>query len=189
MELGMDQGQRTKTLSPILSRDAREFARRDALAMNDILTGEAKYNEDNAVKREQKPFKGVLQMLMDFNSNALEGEDWFFLKGHYRRALGGWMMANGYNSAQLEANPQLLEAGRAYAIEEAQKATYRDFSQIASTLNQVSRKGGVAGFVVDAALPFKKTPANILKRGLEYSPFGIAKALTGDAKHLHDYLK
>ena len=189
MELGMDQGQRTKTLSPILSRDAREFARRDALAMKDVLTGEAKYNEDNAVKREQKPFKGVLQMLMDFNSNALEGEDWFFLKGHYRRALGSWMMANGYSSAQLEANPQLLEAGRAYAVEEAQKATYRDFSQIASTLNQVSRKGGVAGFVVDAALPFKKTPANILKRGLEYSPFGIAKALTADAKHLHDYLK
>ena len=67
-------------------------------------------------------------------SIALEKEDWIFLKGHYRRALGGWMMANGYTSDQLQNNPALLEQGRTYAVQEAQKATYRDFSQLAATL-------------------------------------------------------
>lgn len=188
-ELGMKEGNRTKTLAPVVNRTIREFARQDAVAMKDVLTGEAKYNENNRVQQQQRSFNSkVLQALSDFNSNWLEREDWFFLKGHYIRALGGWMQANGYTAADMRANPSLLEQGRAYAIEEAQKATYRDFNQLAATLNQVSRKGGVAGFLVDATLPFKKTPANILRRGIEYSPVGIAKTLAADAYHLKQYL-
>jgi hypothetical protein len=188
MELGMKQGNRTKTLAPVLPSDIRAFARQDAVTMKDELTGEAKYNESNAVKKAQKPFgHSALQWLIDKNSEALEAEDWFFLKGHYRRALGGWMVANGYTVEQVQNDAGLLNKGRAYAIDEAKKATYRDFSKVASILNDVSRKGGVAGFLVDAALPFKKTPANILKRGIEYSPIGIAKTLLVDSKHLKEY--
>jgi len=117
----------------------------------------------------------------------LEKEDWTFLKGHYKRALGGWMQANGYTPEQIRNNPELLEQGRTYAIQEAQKATYRDFSKLASTLNDVSRKGGIAGFITDAVLPFKKTPANILKRGIEYSPAGIMRSLTTDLYHLKQW--
>ena len=178
---------KTKTLSPFLRSDVREFARQDAIKMKDELTGEAKWNEINAVERAQKPFTGFIQKLIDFNGDMLEREDWFFLKGHYRRALGGWIQANNYSIEQLQNSPSLLEEGRAYAIEEAQKATYRDFNKLAQTLNQVSRQGGVAGFVVDAVLPFKKTPANILRRGIEYSPIGIAKSLTTNLYHLKQY--
>ena len=187
-EIVTGQDERTKTLSLLLNKDARQFARMDAQMMKDILTGEAKYNELNPVDQQKKAFKGLLQAAMDFNSNALEAEDWFFLKGHYRKALGGWMQANGYTAEQLQNDQALLEKGRTYAINEAQKATYRDFSQLASTLNQVSKKGGVAGFVVDATLPFKKTPTNILKRGMEYSPAGIMRSLTSDIYHLKHYL-
>jgi len=45
----------------------------------------------------------------------------------------------------------------------------------------------VLSFGVEAVLPFKKTPANILKRGLEYSPVGIARSLTTDLYHLKQY--
>ena len=179
----LEPGERTKTLSLFLNEQARAFAKEDALRMKDELTGEAKYNELNAVQKEQKAFKGLLQAVIDFNGNRLEAEDWRFLRGHYVRALGGWMMANNYTEEQLWSNPTLLEQGRAYAIQEAQKATYRDFSKMASVLNKVSREGGVAGFVVDAVLPFKKTPANILKRGIEYSPVGLMKSLTTDIYH------
>ena len=34
-----------------------------------------------------------------------------------------------------------------------------------------------------AVLPFKRTPANILVRGMEYSPAGLAKPLTYDLIH------
>lgn len=186
-EIVTRQKERTKTLSPVLASDIREFARQDAQSIKDILTGESKYNEGNPVKREQKPFKGLLQAVIDFNGNMLEAEDWLFLKGHYRRALGGWMQANKYTADQLRNDPALLEKGRAYAIQEAQKATYRDFNKLASTLNGVSRQGGVAGFLVDATLPFKKTPANILRRGIEYSPAGIMRSLTSDLYHLKQW--
>ena len=182
IELGQEQGKRTKTINPFLSKKVRDFARQDAEFMKDDLTGESKYNEGNMVQREQKPFKGFVQKLMDSNSNWLEKEDWFFLKGHYRRALGGWIEANGYTIDQLKSNPALLDQGRAYAINEAQKATYRDFNGLADRLNKLSRNPEttgqkVLGFAVDAVLPFKKTPANILKRGLEYSPVGLVRGL------------
>lgn len=38
----------------------------------------------------------------------------------------------------------------------------------------------VLGPAGEAVLPFKRTPANILVRGAEYSPAGLAKALTSD---------
>ncbi len=186
-EIVTRQDQRTKTLAPRVSKEIRDFAKKDALTMKDALTGEAKYNENSMVEREQKPFKGLLQAIIDFNGNRLEAEDWHFLRNHYKRALGGWMQANGYTVEQLTDNPDILQTGRTYAIQEAQKATYRDFSKLASTLNKVSREGGIAGFITDAVLPFKKTPANILKRGIEYSPAGIMRSLTTDLYHLKQW--
>ena len=191
-ELGMKKGDRTKTLAPAVSKEIRDFARQDAVTMKDALTGEAKYNETGLVDQNKRQFKGVLQLLADFNSNALEAEDWFFLKGHYRRALGGWIQANGYTVAQLQGNPDLLEQGRAYAIQEAQKATYRDFNGVAKKLNDLVRNPETTGqkilaFGVEAVLPFKKTPANILKRGIEYSPIGVARSIVDMATGLRQY--
>ena len=177
----LEKGERTKTLAPILNKSIREFARQDAMAMKDVLTGEAKYNESGSlIGRQQKGLSKI-------NGDFLEKEDWLFLKGHYRRALGGWMQANGYTVEDVKNNHQLLEKGRAYAIEEAQKATYRDFSKTADALNKISKQGGALGFVVDAALPFKKTPINILRRGIEYSPVGIAKGLKNLMFHMNEY--
>ena len=192
MELGLEKGNRTKALTPVLPKDIRDFARQDAEARKADLTGEAKYNEEDLIQQNRRQFRGLLQVLSDFNSNALEGEDWFFLKGHYRRALGGWIQANGYTVEQLQNDPALLEKGRAYAIQEAQKATYRDFNGLAKKLNDLTRNPETTGqkvlaFGVEAVLPFKKTPANILKRGIEYSPVGIARSIVDAATGLRQY--
>ena len=82
-----------------------------------------------------------------------------------------------------------LDAAREYAILEAQKATYRDANAISSWLNDASRKGGFWGTIVDAVLPFKKTPANILRRGVEYSPIGLAKSLATAKRSLDAYAR
>ena len=197
------QDERTKTLRLFLSKDVRDFARLDAKQMEKVLRGEAKYGENTKIRQQQKTFgtgNGIisktagkaLQWLSDVNSKALEAEDWVFLKGHYTRALGGWMQANGYTATDLYANPELLDKGREYAINEAQKATYRDFNEMANKLNGLTRNnktlwGKALGFGVDAVLPFKKTPANILRRGLEYSPLSIARSLSTDLFHLKQY--
>ena len=183
LELGVKKGERTKTLAPILNKEIRDFARQDARDIRGDLTGEAKYDEHSLVERAKNPLgTGILGKLSDFNSWALEGEDWLFLRGHYRRALGGWMQANGYTVDQVKNDKKLLEKGREYAINEAQKATYRDFNGLAQRLNQMTRNAETPGqkalaFGVNAVLPFRKTPANILKRGIEYSPLGIARSV------------
>ena len=180
--------ERTKTLALTVSSEIRNFAREDANNIKDILTGEAKFSEATQIVKAQNKLGKAMDWLSEKNSNALEKEDWFFLKGHYRRALGGWMQANGYTVEQVKNDKALLEKGRAYAVQEAQKATYRDFNKTASMLNKVSQNGGIPGFIVDAVLPFKKTPANILRRGLEYSPVGIVKSLTTDMYHMKQWL-
>ena len=186
--LSSKERERTKTLSLASSKEVRAFARQDAENIRGLLTGEAKYSEATQIAKSQNKLGKALDWASEKNSNALEGEDWFFLKGHYRRALGGWMTANGYTVEQVQNDAALLERGRQYAINEAQKATYRDFNKAAAALNEVSRKGGVTGFIVDAALPFKKTPANILRRGIEYSPVGIVKSLTVDMYRMKQYM-
>lgn len=195
-ELGMAKENRTKTLG-LATQDARAFARDYANAIKDELTGEAKYNDGNLVQQQRKTWgtgNGILsrtggrllQWLSDLNGNALEAEDWIFLNRHFRNALAGYMTARGLTSKDMTG--KVLEDAKTYAIQEAQKATYRDANKLASTLSKIGREGGLTGFIVNAVLPFKKTPANILKRGIEYSPVGIVKALTSDAKHLKEYM-
>ena len=71
---------------------------------------------------------------------------------------------------------QTLGKARAYAIMEAQKATYRNASAFATALQQASRHKGI-NLAIEAVLPFKKTPINILKQGVNYSPIGIMTTL------------
>ena len=184
IEAGTRQKTRTKTLG-LASTEARAFALEDSKQMESTLRGEKKYSEGSKIQQERKMFgtgKGILskslgkgvQKLYDFNSNMLEKEDWVFLKRHYRNALAGYMTANKLTAADMTG--ETLDKARAYAVNEAQKATYRDANSIADWLNNV--KNPVGKFLVNAVLPFKKTPANILKRGIEYSPVGIINALT-----------
>lgn len=67
---------------------------------------------------------------------------------------------------------EFLDRAMAYAVREAQKATYRDASALASTLSRAAGSNKTLNLVIEGVLPFKKTPINILKRGVEYSPAG-----------------
>jgi hypothetical protein len=181
----VNEGERTKTVG--ISKELKQFAKQDAKAYKDELTGEGKYNASDEIERERKYFSGFMQKAIDFNSKLLEAEDWIFLQRHYTNALAGWMQANGYTAEDLQNDRALLDKGRAYAKQEAQKATYRDASKFATALNNLEKSSKVAGFIVDAAIPFKKTPANILKRGIEYSPVGLLKTALIDSRKLAKY--
>lgn len=181
-EIATGQKERTKTLG-LASKEARAFAKADAAAMESVLRGEEKYKEGSSVERERKPFgNSFLQKLVDFNGNALEAEDWLFLKRHYQNSLAGYMTANKLTEAQMTG--ETLEKARAYAVAEAQKATYRDANRVIEGLNKWEASHPGVKFFGSAILPFKKTPANILKRGVEYSPVGLLNALTRGAKQV-----
>ena len=119
--------------------------------------------------------EGLLNVLTEGNSNLLEWEDWLFSKKHYARALTSYIVANKYDIDSM--TDEQLEKARSYAIMTAQKATFRDYSAFASLINSLN-KSKPFGFIVDTILPFRKTPTNILKRGIEYSPIGLVKELT-----------
>jgi hypothetical protein len=152
--------------------------------------GSGKYNDNVNVRQEIEEGRTIfkpklLEAMRKFNSTALDAEDAWFSKPHYAAALAQFCKANGITAEQV-AGGKGIEAAREYAIREAQKATYRDtnaFSQMISDLgryrgdNKMKRLGST---LAEGILPFRKTPANILVRGVEYSPIGFLKSISYD---------
>lgn len=128
--------------------------------------------------------KGVLNHLYDFNSWALSAEDMIFKKQYYVYALASWCKTHGITAEQMKRG-EGLDAARAYAIREAQRNTYNDANAFSDIL---SRRTGnaVVDTAVSAIMPFRRTPANILARGLEYSPAGLLWTITRGAYQLRN---
>ena len=177
--------ERTKTWKQA-SNDVKEFTKKTAIEMKDIITGENKYNEKSAIESKKQIFKNkTLEKLSEFNGNALEGEDWFFSKRAFQSTLQEYLTANGIETNEdIKNNPEIVEKAKNYAVKQAEIATFRQYSQLASTINQIERKNKGAKFAVQALMPFKKTPINVAKAGVSYSPLGLIKSLSYDAYQL-----
>ena len=183
--LGGEGIQRTKVLiNPfdIKDRAIKTAANSDFENMYALITGGGKYNPSDMIRDNQTVFKTKwLEKLRKGNSNLLELEDSVALRARYTENLTRYIKANGYD-ASIFANSSkqaqdVLDAARGYAIEQAQKATFRDYNGLAAFLNRASRQNKAANIVIEGVLPFKKTPANIVRRGVEYSPAGLAKGI------------
>ena len=177
----------------------RKAASADFAKIQDAAMGGGKYSEfQNANKHIEegrvifrskipglKQVSKGLEWARKANSVALDAEDMWFSKPHYAHAMAQYCKAHGI-TAEMIAKGENIEKARQYAIKEAQKATYRDtnaFSQFASEIGRRSRQGNrtgvekVASGIVEGILPFRKTPANILVRGVEYSPIGLMRGI------------
>lgn len=182
-----DRSQRTKGFA---TREAREFAKADAQVMQDILRTGGKHNITDRIRDARQIFKplwtplvfkqGFREWARTKNTAALETEDWWTMQGAYIRALSGFLSVRGADLSTLQGEGEtregrrLLNEARAYAVREAQKATYRDMNTMASILNQFRRaKNPFVRFAFGGLLPFTKTPFNIVRRGVEYSPIGL----------------
>ena len=185
-------GERTKGIKR--TKAQRDFAKADAEIMLPELQGEAKYYEHNKVERQRNAFgngkswisKHIgkrYQQFANWSSDKLEEEDALFLSFHYRRALSGYMAANNLEPKDMKGSK--LSEARAYAIQEAQKATYRDANSLAKWLNNPGNSK--AQFVISAVQPFVKTPLNIMRRGVEYSPVGLVNAVVSYGKRVAAY--
>ena len=179
--------QRTKAvLNPLTNKQDRALyaaAMADyANASEQILAG-GKYDDIfSGVSDKQTIFRfKPLEAARKFNSKALDKEDVWFAQPHYATALAGYLKANGISAVEFtngSISEEILSQARNYAVKEAQKATFRDinaFSEMVSNLGKSKHK--VVNVATSAVLPFKKTPANILVRGVEYSPIGLVKGL------------
>lgn len=186
--------ERTRMMLTSADQNLIDYAKKDAELVKDILTSGNKYTMQDSIMMNRKAFSDknwfsrTLNKIEDFNSNWLEKEDWWFLRSAYIDEMSSYMKAKGItpeflNKGGVEAT-RALEAARDFAMLEAQKATFRDANALSTFLNNIGRgnkpSSRVARSVVGAVVPFKKTPVNIVRRGVEYSPIGLVKSLTYD---------
>lgn len=183
---------RTKTLKPA-SKEVKSFAKEDVENVLARLNNESKFDTKNLIQQYQRTFKSnilenTLGKLYNLNSKALETEDILGLKSAYRKAMADYMTANKLTVEDLNAGTKAadtkLENARKYAIEQAQEATFHQYSSVASLLNTLENKNKATKLLTGAIIPFKKTPINVAKTGIEYSPVGIVKAFTTDIAKL-----
>lgn len=181
---------RTKAILTTKDAGLIKTAWNDYANIREQALGSGKYNDNVNVRQEIEEGRTVfklkpLEAMRKFNGTALDAEDAWFSKPHYAAALAQFCKANGITAEQV-AGGKGIGAAREYAIREAQKATYRDtnaFSQMISDLgryrgdNKMKRLGST---LTEGILPFRKTPANILVRGVEYSPIGFLKSISYD---------
>lgn len=183
--------QRTKAPLNPLSRADRSLVQAafsDVQNVQEQLLGSGKYADSATGKiddyRTIFKFK-PLEAVRKGNSNLMEVEDAWFSNTAYAGALAGYLKANGVTAQQMTdgtVSQETLDAGRTYAIEEAQKATYRDANALSDFISNLRYRGSnpvgrAVNTVVEGIMPFRRTPANILMRGVEYSPVGLVNGV------------
>lgn len=122
----------------------------------------------------------ALEKARKFAMNLLETEDEWFLNLNYTQSFAEYLKANNIDPASM--NDAQLGRARARAFQEALEATYRDASAMADAISKFEHMNTATEFFVGGVMPFKKTPINILKRGVEYSPLGIVRAVWDDVQ-------
>ena len=113
---------------------------------------------------------------------AMEKGDIVFAKSAYADALSRYLKANGVTVEQYKSGDvdyELLERAQAYAVREAQEATFRDSNAFSDMIASIGfRKADtlpkkVVNTALQGSLPFRRTPANVTVRAVEYSPLGL----------------
>lgn len=192
------QNQRTKTLYlKARNKDVVDYAKREFLKQQEAIMSSgglapAFFDRHTPIFRgvgkSEKSFGGYLDKVIKGVFRLLDAEDVIFLRDAFTDSYARFMVSRKYTPQFMDGNtPEGLRAreeARQYAMDQALKATFRDASAFADMLNGLERKSTLAQVLIGGTLPFKKTPWNILKRGVEYSPVGL---VVGTLKGYHDF--
>ena len=185
----MSKEDRTKSLTT--DKDLLEFAKMDAKseAAQDALKYSAKLGADvskDKMSENRQIFKSKgLEAARKVVEYFPEAGDMIFKNGYYAKYLANYLTAQGVSIDDIQTgkvSSDVMAKARQYAIDNAYINTFNDsndFSDAVAKLgklkNSNSRTIRAFGTAVDAVLPFRRTPANILVRFKEYS---IAEIVT-----------
>lgn len=193
----MSKEDRTKSLTT--DKDLLEFAKMDAKseAAQDALKYSAKLGADvskDKMSENRQIFKSKgLEAARKVVEYFPEAGDMIFKNGYYAKYLANYLTAQGVSIDDIQTgkvSSDVMAKARQYAIDNAYINTFNDsndFSDAVASLgklkNSNSRTIRAFGTAVDAVLPFRRTPANILVRFKEYSPVEIATTAIKAFKH------
>jgi hypothetical protein len=136
-----------------------------------------KEDSNTAAKAIRKSAEAGMALLRGYDkatSFAMEQGDAIFGRFAYAQALSGYLRANGVKSSTFEnVDAELMNRARAYAIQQAQEATFRDTNAVSTWFSGFDRNWGRAQVFSRGLLAFRKTPANIGVRIEQFSPLGV----------------
>ncbi len=189
-EKALPQDQRTKAMHT--DKDLLAWAKEDTKSVDaqNALKYSAKMGDDvtsDIMSENKRIFKsGALETARKVAEWAPSAGDMIFKNGYYAKYLANFLTARGISADDVRAgkvDTDIMSQARQYAVDNAYINTFNDrnnFSDALASLgsaksskNPVTRAFGTA---VDAILPFRRTPANILVRFKEYSPVEILSA-------------
>lgn len=181
------KGEKTAAILTAKDKPLKQFARQSWEEVKDDVTSGGKMNPSDIIRDHRTIFKTkLLEGARKLNFSALEAEDAWFLRNAYVSSMAQYLKANNIDLQALQSDSPLakatIEKAVNYATEEALKATYRDANTISTALANLAKSSKVANVIVEGIVPFKKTPLNIIRRGIEYSPAGLVNGVLKMAK-------
>lgn len=186
----LPQDQRTKSFiqDPALLEWAKADAKTDAV--HDALKYSGKIGDDVAGQQfseYRKIFNNeAMESVRKFVEKMPQWGDMISKNGYYAKSLAGFLKARGYTASDIQngkVTEQVMMEGRSYAVQEAMKATFNDVNAFSDTITSLRfnnpdtwvKKG--LNMAMEGVLPFRRTPANIVARFLDYSPAGLARGV------------
>lgn len=180
------ENQRTRTMTQ--SKEYMDFAKADLENAMDELTGNKYTDEFGEVRKRQLEtlYPKPIQALMNTSTKGMEYMDLVAKKFTYVRDMANFLKAR---NVDLENIPKgMLEEARNHAVEQAKYSTFQQYSDLAHALS-VHEQNGVAGkLLIGGMVPFKRTPINIAKAAVDFSPIGLAKGLNRTVRDVRNGL-
>lgn len=189
LQVGMEkafvkEANRTRAiLNPATDKNLIKMGAEDYKKVESTLRNNTKYI-DTRRPQDARVYKlKPLESARKFVSWSLDAEDGLFMKYHYSRAYARYLKAQKIKG---KVPAEVAEKARAFASQEALEGTYRDANALSDFLNNTRKSWAnsdnkvlakLSTMMLDTIVPFVKTPANILKQGVRYSPLGLAKGL------------
>lgn len=197
MNLARDMQQHRKTFRSLASPDSNNIVTKFLAGLDSLA---ARASAPLGVSDYEGAF-GSLEGLRGINKTMDAAIDWIQdsaasgtnkgvlgvagLKNNYAWSLAQYLKANGADASIFDATDAqslaLLDKARAHAIQQALINTYHAESKTASAVSKFKAdlRGSdnfasrVLGDIVEGQLPFVKTPINVAKQSLQYSPLGF----------------
>lgn len=198
-----DKSKRTKAI--VQDSELLKWAKEDrgSKLISDTLKGSVKLGDDrnaNTLSNNINTFGdsklGILaNKLQEAVGKTTELGDMIYKNREYAVSLAGFIKARGYNAADVRSDRvpvEVMNEARNYAVNEALRATFNDSNQLSDWFSSIGRKkdsnvfGKAFNILTEGVIPFRKTPANVLARGWEYSPMGIITTAYNTGKDLYN---
>lgn len=175
--MGVEQSQRTKALAFGDAYKANKAYAATTLddartALEDSSRYDTKSGIERAIDENRQIFKfKPVEKWREATDWALSKGDTVFLEKQYKRSFAQIMTARGYTPDTMTAK-QRSEC-MSYAINEAKRSTFHDANSLADAMTKIENKNLATKILVGGTVPFKKTPLNVLARGVDFSPIGL----------------